>query len=174
MSAIESAIDALARVCAWVAVASLVAIVVMLTAEIGSRLLTGASIPIAWEYSSYLLGLLIFTSLGWTLRTGGHIRVALVRDFLPAGWARLLEILAAAYGTVLSSALALALVMLAWDSWVGGSRSFSIAETLLAPPQAAMAAGAWVFALQMVLRLLLALVGRPLERSAPASLQGEE
>lgn len=160
------AADALAQGLGWMACAALVLIVLLLTMEMVGRGLFNHSFSFAWEYASYSLGILIFGGLGWTLRTGGHIRVTVLENLLPAGAYWWVEWFANLAGAVLASLLATAMVLLCRSSFVDQSRSFLATETLLYIPQVFMVLGAVGFALQAWLRLYLHQAGRPVELRA--------
>ena len=144
-------------------------IVGLITAEIALRTLFSVSLPFAWEYSAYALGGLIFAGLGWTLRTGGHIRVTAAYDRLPAILVRATELAAAGIGTMLAVMLAWTLTALCIQSYIDGTRSFLVSETPLFIPQIAIALGAIGLALQMGLRFLLLAIGDNPERKMPES-----
>lgn len=160
-SLVPKVIDALACGLAWMACAAMTAIVLLLTAEMVARGLFNHSLQFAWEYASYSLGILIFGGLGWTLRTGGHIRVTVLQSLLPSKVYWVVESVAHAVGAVLATMLALAMVLLCSSSYVDQSRSFLASETLLYIPQIFMVLGAIGFALQAWLRLYLFMSGMP-------------
>ncbi len=157
------AIDGLALGLAWMACAATASIVVLLTAEIVARSLFSYSFQFAWEYAAYCLGILIFGGLGWTLRTGGHIRVAVLGSVLRGRALRAIESVAGMTGALLATFLAVAMVLLCRSSFVDQSRSFQATETLLFVPQIFTALGAIGFALQAWLRAYLIVVGQPVE-----------
>jgi len=161
VKAVRRSIDALAYGLAAMAGAAMALIVLLITLEIVGRGMFSHSFRFTWEIVSYCLGILIFGGLGWTLRTGGHIRVTALAKTLPARWVRCLETVAHALSAALASLLAFALIQLCIASFIDQSRSFLATETLLWIPQAFMALGAVGFALAAWLRLLLHLAGLP-------------
>jgi TRAP-type C4-dicarboxylate transport system permease small subunit len=158
--------DALALALGWMACAALVLIVALLTLEMLARTAFNHSFAFSWEYASYLLGVMIFGGLGWTLRTGGHIRVTVLESLLPAKVYRAIERLAGVVGAVLATVLAAAMVGMCKSSYMDQSRSFLATETLLYIPQVFMALGAVGFALQTWLRVYLLQAGKPVELKA--------
>lgn len=160
------AVDAAAHGLAWMACAAMVAIVLLLTAEMIAREVFNRSLQFAWEYASYCVGILIFGGLGWTLRTGAHIRVTVLKSLLPNTAYLIIEWTSLVVGAVLATLLAIAMVMLCRSSFVDGSRSFMATETLLYIPQIFIALGAMGFASQTWLRLYLFMAGRPVEIKA--------
>lgn len=155
------AADLLALGLGWMACASLALIVGLLTLEMVARSAFNHSFAFSWEYASYLLGVMIFGGLGWTLRTGGHIRVTVLENLLPPTLYRIVEWTANVATAVLATFLAAALVEICRSSYVDQSRSFLATETLLYIPQVFIALGAVGFALQAWLRVYLFQSGRP-------------
>lgn len=155
------AADTLALGLAWMACAATFGIVALLTMEMIARAVFDHSFAFAWEYAAYGLGILIFGGLGWTLRTGGHIRVTVLENMLAARAYWLVEWFATLLGAVLASLLAAAMVWQCQSSFMDQSRSFLATETLLYIPQVFMSAGAVGFALQTWLRLYLFQSGQP-------------
>ena len=150
----------------WGAIAAalqVAAIAVMILAEISARSLFNYSLSFAWEYSAYCMAMAIFCGAAYTLRTGGHIRVSLLSSSLPAKWAWGVDILATILGCVISSFLSLALIQLAWRSFLSGSTSATISATPLAIPQGIIALGALFLTLQLLLRVIRLLTGVPTE-----------
>ena len=78
------AIEKLGRLDGWIGAACLVTLTLLMLAEITVRALSNfipwvpADIPIAWEYSSYLMAACFTFGAAMTLRAGGHIRVTLL------------------------------------------------------------------------------------------------
>ena len=77
-------IDILGRLDGWMGAACLAALTCLMLAEVAVRALSDifpwvpADIPVAWEYSSYLMASAFTFGAAMTLRAGGHIRVTLV------------------------------------------------------------------------------------------------
>jgi len=160
--------DAVAVAAAHAAVLCLAALVALVTAEIVLALLSKMipSLPpgigIAWEYSSYLMGIAFLLGSGLTLRAGMHIRVELLIRARGGRFARLCEIASALVGTLFSGLLAWSLARFTLQSLTSGQVSGD-SLTPLWIPQAALTVGAGVLFLQMLLRLLAALIDAPLE-----------
>lgn len=160
--------DTIALAGGYGAALCLVALLSLVTAEIGMSLLSKVfrSLPpdigIAWEYSSYLMGISFLLGSGLTLRAGMHIRVELLLKAFGGRLARPFEIAAALVGTVFSGVLAWSLGRFALQSFTSGQVSGE-SLTRLWIPQVALALGAAVLLVQMLLRLLSALLDEPLE-----------
>jgi hypothetical protein len=77
-------IERLGALDGWIGAACLSTLTLLMLAEITVRALSNfipwvpADIPVAWEYSSYLMAACFTFGAAMTLRAGGHIRVTLV------------------------------------------------------------------------------------------------
>ena len=162
------AIEKLARLDGWIGAACLIALTLLMLAEITVRALSNfiswvpADIPVAWEYSSYLMAACFTFGAAMTLRAGGHIRVALVLGRLQPPARRILEIFASLTATVFVGFLATAMARFAWSAFERGQTSIS-SDTMLWIPEAVVAFGMVLLALQFLARFIQALFGLPLE-----------
>jgi TRAP-type C4-dicarboxylate transport system permease small subunit len=162
------AIEKLARLDGWIGAACLVTLTLLMLAEITVRALSNfiswvpADIPVAWEYSSYLMAACFTFGAAMTLRAGGHIRVTLVLGRLPPAGRRPFEAAAALVATVFVGFLAIAMARFAWTAFSAGQTSIS-SGTLLWIPEAVIAFGMVLLALQFLARFIQALLGLPLE-----------
>src|SRR6266550_2088234 len=92
------AIERLGRLDGWIGAACLVTLTLLMLAEITVRALSNfipwvpADIPIAWEYSSYLMAACFTFGAAMTLRAGGHIRVGLLLKNAPPALRWALEV----------------------------------------------------------------------------------
>ena len=141
-------------------------IVVMILCEIAARSLFNISISFAWEYSAYAMGVAMFGAAGFALRTGGHIRVSLLAGRLPPGAAHWVDVLCTVIAIGLAGFISSALGQLAWRSFVAGSTSPTVSATPLAIPQTAIALGAALLTLQLVVRLIRLFIDEPPEDSS--------
>ena len=161
-------IERLGRLDGWIGAACLVALTLLMLAEITVRALSNffpwvpADIPVAWEYSSYLMAACFTFGAAMTLRAGGHIRVTLLLGRLKPPARRLLEIAASLVATLFVGFLAVAMARFAWTAFDHGQTSIS-SGTLLWIPEAVIAFGMVLLALQFVARFIQALYGLPLE-----------
>jgi TRAP-type C4-dicarboxylate transport system permease small subunit len=162
------ALERLARLDGWLGAACLVTLTGLMLAEIAVRALSNvfafvpADIPIAWEYSSYLMAACFTFGAALTLRAGGHIRVSLVLARLKPGPRRLFEIAAALAAFVFTGFLAVAMVRFTWGAFERGQTSIS-SGTRLWIPEALVSFGLVLLALQFLARSIQALLGLPLE-----------
>src|SRR5438105_5295691 len=117
------AIERLGRLDGWIGAACLVTLTLLMLAEITVRALSNflpwvpADIPVAWEYSSYLMAACFTFGAAMTLRAGGHIRVSLVLARLTPRAARLLEIGAALVAAGFTGFLAIAMARFAHGAY---------------------------------------------------------
>jgi TRAP-type C4-dicarboxylate transport system permease small subunit len=163
LNSLSRTADAVSRWLAYLSGGAIFLIAALQVLEIASRNLLDRSLSIVWEVGPYLHVAAIFLAAAYTLRTGGHIRVTLAQRLHP----RAFELLATLVGTVVSLFLTAALVKFAWNYGVTGRTSGTTNNIALVWPAAAMAFGATMLSLQLVLRLALALRGRPVEVAAP-------
>lgn len=161
-------LERLARLDGWLGALCLVALILLMLAEIIVRALSNvlpfvpADIPIAWEYSSYLMAACFTFGAAMTLRAGGHIRVTLVLGRLSPNGRRRLEIGAALAAALFTGFLATAMVRFANSAFQQGQVSIS-SGTPLWIPEAVVAFGMVLLALQFIARSIQALLGLPLE-----------
>ena len=116
-------IDRLGRLDGWLGAACLTALTCLMLGEVLVRALSDvfpwvpADIPIAWEYSSYLMAAAFTFGAAMTLRAGGHIRVTLVLARVKPATRRWLETVLAALGAAFSGFLAYAMINFTWRSF---------------------------------------------------------
>jgi TRAP-type C4-dicarboxylate transport system permease small subunit len=161
-------IDRLSRLDGWLGVACLVALTSLMIAEVVLRALSNiidwvpADIPVAWEYSSYLMAACFTFGAAMTLRAGGHIRVTLVLARVSPAVRRWMETALAAIGTALCGFLAWSMGYFTWRSFDAGQTSVS-SGTLVWIPQAFITFGITLLTIQFAARFLQAAFGLPLE-----------
>ena len=121
---------------------------IIVVSEIVTRSLLGKTIYISDEYSGYLMSMLTFMGLAYTLRERGHIRV-LVMTHLLQGKRRTIYNMACSFvGILFSMALTRYTYVFFWDSVVNKTQSMQITETYLAIPQIFLPIGSFFFMLQ--------------------------
>jgi TRAP-type C4-dicarboxylate transport system permease small subunit len=160
--------DAIALMAAYAAALCLAALVALVTAEILLALLSRVfsflppGISIAWEYSSYLMGIAFMLGSGLTLRAGMHVRVEMLIRAGDGRYAQLFEVISALIGAIFTGLLAWSLARFTLQSLTSGQVSGD-SLTPLWIPQIALTIGAAVLFMQMLLRLIAALLNEPLE-----------
>ena len=168
LRALLDGIDTLSRLDGWLGAACLVTLTALMLAEVAVRALSDvfpwvpADIPVAWEYSSYLMAACFTFGAAMTLRAGGHIRVTLVLARVAPLVRRRMETVLAALGTFFCGFLAWSMAYFTWRSFDAGQTSIS-SGTLVWIPQAFVTFGIVLLTVQFAARFLQAALGLPLE-----------
>ncbi|WP_144108235.1 TRAP transporter small permease subunit [Paraburkholderia sp. BCC1886] len=163
-----NAIDLLARLDGWLGALCLLLLCLLMIAGIVVRTLSAVvswlprDIPIAWEYSSYLMAVTFTFGAALTLRAGGHIRVRVLLSNASPAVLKLLEGLSAAAGFAFATFFSIAMTHFSWQSFVTDERSLA-SSTPLWIPKAFVAFGALLLALQLLARLGQLLLDEPVE-----------
>jgi TRAP-type C4-dicarboxylate transport system permease small subunit len=161
-------IDRLSRLDGWLGAACLVTLTSLMIAEVVVRALSNvipwvpADIPVAWEYSSYLMAATFTFGAAMTLRAGGHIRVTLVLARVSPAVRRRMEVVLAVLGAAFCGFLAWSMAYFTWRSFASGQTSVS-SGTLVWIPQALVTFGVILLAVQFIARFFQAAFGLPLE-----------
>jgi TRAP-type C4-dicarboxylate transport system permease small subunit len=161
-------IDRLSRLDGWLGAGCLVTLTALMLAEVLVRALSNvfpwvpADIPVAWEYSSYLMAATFTFGAAMTLRAGGHIRVTLVLARVSPATRRKMETVLALLGVCFCGYLAWAMAYFTWRSFDSGQTSVS-SGTLMWIPQAFVSFGIVLLTVQFVARFFQAALGLPLE-----------
>lgn len=161
-------IDRLSRLDGWLGAGCLVTLTGLMLAEVLVRALSNifpwvpADIPVAWEYSSYLMAATFTFGAAMTLRAGGHIRVTLVLARVSPATRRKMETVLAVLGVGFCGYLAWAMAYFTWRSFDSGQTSVS-SGTLMWIPQAFVSFGIVLLTIQFVARFFQAALGLPLE-----------
>jgi len=163
---------------------ALVAIAVLVLVQVAGRVIdrslialgrepVGIAITSLSEMGGFLFVGAAFLALAGTLRAGGHVRVTMLTDSLPAPLARALSV------PVLLGALGLcgfalySAVVQARDSYTFDAVSFGMAKFPLWVPQAVMVAGLALLAVAIIDELVSLLRGQtPGYRRAEAAKKG--
>ena len=98
MNKLSDAFGKLFNALAVAAALTLLAMVVMVTADIVLRNLTRSGFPWANEVSEYALYVITLLTAPWLLRRGQHVRIDLVLTLVPARLAWLMEALSDVFG----------------------------------------------------------------------------
>ena len=161
-------IDVLSRLDGWLGAGCLVSLTALMLAEVLLRALSNvfpwvpADIPVAWEYSSYLMAATFTFGAAMTLRAGGHIRVTLVLARVSPATRRRMETVLAVLGVGFCGYLAWAMAYFTWRSFESGQTSVS-SGTLMWIPQIFVTFGIVLLTVQFVARFFQAALGLPLE-----------
>lgn len=169
LAVLEGIADGLSLAAAFLAAACIVALTGLILTEISfaflARFIAGvpSSIGIGWEYSAYLMGGAFLLGAGMTLRAGQQIRVELLLRARGGKYNHILELASCIVGTLICGFLAYTLVEYALRTFRFGEVS-QASFTPLWIPQAVLAVGAIVLALQMITRTLVCLFGGRVDR----------
>src|SRR5215470_18412390 len=126
LRAILEFLDRLSRLDGWLGAVCLALLTGLMLAEVFVRAASNfipavpASIPVAWEWSSYLMAATFTFGAAMTLRAGGHIRVSLLLTHVPRTLRRLLDLASAAVALVFVAFLAYAMMMFTYASYTKG------------------------------------------------------
>ncbi|MDX6751150.1 TRAP transporter small permease [Geminicoccaceae bacterium 1502E] len=148
------AVERLVAMSGVLAAVCLLALLLLMLGELGSRNLFGRSLHVSWEISAYGMAAIVFMAAGSALQYGVHVRVTILSEWLGPHGSRVLDGLVSALGLAVAGLLAVVMTRLAWGSYAGGVMSWSGFGIPLYLPQALAAFGANVFALQLVARLV--------------------
>ena len=168
---LERAVDRVALLSAYAAAGCLGLLVLVVLGQVACGLLSKvfagfpSDIPVGWEYGAYLMGTSFMFAGALTLRAGMQIRVELLLRAVGARQRRWLDLLAASLGACFVVFLAWSLGAFAFDSF----QSNRVSGESLTPvwiPQALLALGTVVFALQYVMQVIACLLRRPLINEA--------
>lgn len=169
VAALQRAADALSIAGGLIAAGCIVALTLLVLTEIVVAIISKIvpavpnSIHVGWEYSAYLMGASFLLGAGMTLRAGLQIRVEMLMRAGHGRYARLLEGFSSALGSAVSSFLAYTLVQATMRTYRFGEVSQD-SFTPLWIPQAVLAFGALILALQMIARTLSCLAGQLVDR----------
>lgn len=164
---LRRALDRLYDASAVLAALAMVAILLVILAQIATRLLA-IKFPGGADYAGYFMAAASFLALAHTFRRGGHIRVELILQRLAPAARRRLELAV----LVLASFLAWYFAWYAFRgvrfSWLLGDVSQGQDATPLWIPQLSMAIGVALFALALTDRLVGTALGtEPRDTDAP-------
>lgn len=135
-----------------------IAALMLTLGEIVMRSVFSKTLYITDEYTGYLMTMLTFMGLSYTMRERGHIRMTLLRHFIRGKGQTVLDIICLLIGFAFASAMTYFTFQFFWDSYVNETRSMQISETYLAIPQVFMPLGSAAFSLQFVGELMKEIV----------------
>lgn len=154
IAALLRLVDGLCAVGAAVAAVSAALLALILITEVLATSFLGWSQPWAIEYAIFLQCFVLFCGAGWTLRQGGHIRVGILLQALPARAARLLDLLGTAFAIGMIGFAAHALWQQLIRTFEFGSTSFYPMATPIWIPQGLLTLGVTLLLLAFLARLL--------------------
>lgn len=164
---LQRTIDRISLVSAYVAAGCLGGLTLLTLGQVTLGVLSKFShafpsdIAVGWEYSAYLMGTAFMLGGALTMRAGMQIRVVILMKSFGGRFERPLEIISSAIGAGFVSFLAVSLSLFAAESFTSGQVSGG-SLTPLWIPQSALALGTTVFALQSIMRVIAAVLDKPL------------
>ena len=150
-------IDALSGANGWLAGIMTVLALILVITEIVWRTGFSKTIYISDEYSGYLMTMITFCGLAYTLRERGHIRMMMLPHFIKGRARIIFDMVCFVVGFIFCVAFTWFTFVFFWDSYVNGSRSMHVSETYLAVPQFFMPLGAALMTLQFFAEFLKAI-----------------
>lgn len=164
---LQRTIDRISLVAAYVAAGCLGGLTLLTLGQVALGVLSKFShvfpsdIAVGWEYSAYMMGTAFMLGAALTMRAGMQIRVQIVLRSFGGRIERPLEIISSMIGAAFVSFLAVSLTLFAVESFTSGQVSGG-SLTPLWIPQATLALGTTVYALQSIMRVIAVLLDRPL------------
>lgn len=172
LAALEKGVGALSTFAAGVAILCMALMILLVLGNILigflSRFIDAlpTNIAFAWEYGGYLMGVAFLMGMALTLKSDRHIRLTLLVKHSNRTLSFALELFASAVGALICLYLTATLIESSYSAWQ--SNRLSLASlTPLWIPKAGLALGAAVLTLQMLMRLVLASLGRLGENAVP-------
>ncbi len=154
MKKIINFIDALSGLNGWIAGIMMAVALVLAIAEIIYRTAFSGTLYITDEYEGYLMAMITFCGLAYTLRERGHIRVMMLPHFLKGRIRILFNMCCFIIGFAFCIALTSYTFDFFWDSYVHGSKSMHVSETYMAIPQFFLPFGSALMTLQFLAEFL--------------------
>jgi TRAP-type C4-dicarboxylate transport system permease small subunit len=147
-------IDNLSELSGWIAGIMIVIAMILIVAEITFRTGFSSTLYIVDEYAGYLMTMITFCGLAYTLRERGHIRMMMLPRFIKGRAHVIFNMVCFAVGFFFCIALTWYTYIFFWDSFANGTKSMQISETYLAIPQFFMPLGAALMSLQFLAEFL--------------------
>ncbi len=167
IATLQRTIDRISLVAAYVAAGCLGGLTLLTLGQVALGVLSKFShafpsdIAVGWEYSAYLMGTAFMLGGALTMRAGMQIRVQIVMKSFGGRFERPLEIISSTIGAAFVSFLAVSLALFAAESFTSNQVSGG-SLTPLWIPQATLALGTTVYALQSIMRVIAAVLDKPL------------
>lgn len=154
MKRLINILDGLSGAGGWLAGILMVLALLLVMGEIVVRSFFSGTLYVADEYAGYLMAMLTFTGLAYTLRERGHIRMMFLPHVLKGRAHVLFNMGCFVVGILFCAALTSYTWEFFWDSVVSKSQSMQISETYLAIPQAFLPLGSLLLTLQFAAEFL--------------------
>ncbi|WP_306118039.1 MULTISPECIES: TRAP transporter small permease [unclassified Roseitalea] len=159
--AVERGVNLLTGIAETASAILLWLIFAVLLAELLSRNLLSYSLAGSWELAAFVMSAMFYLGLAPALRSGSHVRVALMSGLVRGFPARVLEGVVLILAVAVSSYATVALANLSLTSLSRGSKSWELSLPI-ALPQGFVALGMGLFACVFAARFALLLAGEEL------------
>ena len=163
MARVRALVAATSRLLSWVSGAMVIAIMLILVANVVMRALFTSSVQGSVEFSEVLLAFVVFAGLAYAQQSGSHVRTELVTSRLPDRIARPARVVG----------LLVAAAVLAWctvatagrgiEAWQAGEARFGVRSVPTWPGRLAVPIGLGLLSLE-VLASALAIASRRTEQ----------
>jgi len=164
-------LDSLYRASGWAAAAFILAICLLVMAQVVLNLIDklasnflgeaiGLTIPSYADFTGFFLAAASFLALAYTLREGGHIRVSLVVQNLPARYRHWVEVWCVAVSGAVTVYFSFFTAFLAYESFIYNDLSPGMVAVPIWIPQMAMLLGLVVLSIALIDELVTLLAGR--------------
>ena len=147
-------IDRLSGIGGWIAGIMVTVALIVSVCEIVIRSGFDGTLYITDEYTGYLMAMLTFMGLAYTLRERGHIRMMFIPHFIKGRAHILYNMVCFLIGFLFCVGLMIFTWDFFWDSVVNQSQSMQISETYLAIPQFFLPFGSLLMTLQFAAEFL--------------------
>ncbi len=147
-------IDGVSGLSGWISGIMMALALIIVVSEIVVRTIFSKTLYISDEYSGYLMAMLTFMGLAYTLRERGHIRVMVLTHSLKRQTRIIYDMVCMLIGFLFCVGLTWYTFVFFWDSVVNKTLSMQITETYLAIPQAFLPVGSFLFLLQFLSEFL--------------------
>ncbi len=134
-------------------------LMLLITVDITGRYF-GYPTMVAHEMSAYLLVAITFIGLSYTLRTGSHIEVTVVRDRLSPKVRRVLMIATSAIATIFCGWLTWVTLHVAIESLTQNTTSITIIHTPLGIPQSLISLGLAMITVELITETVRRITGQ--------------
>ena len=151
--------DTCYRMSGWLSGLCIVAITLLLLAQIVGRLF-GFIVPSAEDFAGFALAAATFFGLAYTFHEGGHIRVTLLIQRLNQGPRKVQEAFVLTLGLILSAFVAYACCYMVYESYIYEEVSYGYIPIPLWIPQLSVALGSIALALAVLDAWLSAIRGQ--------------
>ncbi len=122
----------------------------LIVCEIVVRGVFNRTLYVTEEFAGYLMAMLTFCALGYTLRERSHIRMTFLHKVISGRPRLYLDLACHIIGFLFCIVLTWFTTMFFWNSVVSQSRSMQISETYLAIPQFFLPLGSLILTLQFL------------------------